>query len=507
LQKNIQFQRLITGNKPSKADTSMATTSTKQRMIPKPGMFYRRILPNTCIPYDGKKGVELFRSALLSGHANCHFALISQFRTQDEPTYCGLGTLAMVLNSLSVDPKRVWKGVWRWFDETLLDCCKPLHEVQNSGINMEEFACLARCNGTMATVTRTLSNTGNGQEEQDKECSCHSGEHMSESLTSFRTAVKAITSQPVDSISSVLVVSYNRGALDQSGGGHFSPLGAYDPDSDSVLILDVARFKYPPHWVKLPLLFKAMKDIDKATGRTRGWITVSSLSSASCVECGAASLFYSIHDQSQAFAWVQRCYEEIEEWLKQNSLRAKEIATKLSVHQTIISFLDGNDEVRFGLGGADARITTETSAANLCKGKKIEAESVRAITHLDASAECTCSSQQNHSALLRRLTGDIERTELFAIVHTALNSLTSNGSNRSKTVAYSVSNCCSDKHDSDGHDISQRLCVGNGISATLPLSDSNTYFNFVAHILTMLMITFNDALVNLSSNICVKKKR
>lgn len=38
-----------------------------------------------------------------------------------------------------------------------------------------------------------------------------------------------------------------------------------------VLILDVARFKYPPHWVPLSLLWEAMDTVDEATGRHRGY--------------------------------------------------------------------------------------------------------------------------------------------------------------------------------------------------------------------------------------------
>lgn len=39
-----------------------------------------------------------------------YFRLAEQFRTQDEPAFCGLSTLTMVLNALAVDPGRVWKG-------------------------------------------------------------------------------------------------------------------------------------------------------------------------------------------------------------------------------------------------------------------------------------------------------------------------------------------------------------------------------------------------------------
>ena len=34
--------------------------------------------------------------------------------------------LFQVLNTLAVDPGRVWKGVWRWYHEDMLDCCVPL---------------------------------------------------------------------------------------------------------------------------------------------------------------------------------------------------------------------------------------------------------------------------------------------------------------------------------------------------------------------------------------------
>ena len=41
----------------------------------------------------------------------------------------------------------------------------------------------------------------------------------------------------------VLCVSYSRIQFNQTGDGHFSPIGAYDRAKDMILILDVARFK------------------------------------------------------------------------------------------------------------------------------------------------------------------------------------------------------------------------------------------------------------------------
>lgn len=66
------------------------------------------------------------------------FPLIEQFRTQDEPAFCGLASLAMVLNTLSIDPKRPWKGPWRWFHEQMLDCCKSISDIMSEGIILEQ---------------------------------------------------------------------------------------------------------------------------------------------------------------------------------------------------------------------------------------------------------------------------------------------------------------------------------------------------------------------------------
>jgi Phytochelatin synthase len=75
-------------------------------------------------------------------------------------------------------------------------------------------------------------------------------------------------------LTSVLLASYDRTVLGQTGSGHFSPITAYDPVSDSVLIMDTARFKYGSHWVQLSLLANAMKPIDPDSGRSRGFIVL-----------------------------------------------------------------------------------------------------------------------------------------------------------------------------------------------------------------------------------------
>ena len=50
-------------------------------------------------------------------------------------------------------------------------------------------------------------------------------------------------------------------------------IGGYHAGRDSVLVLDVARFKYPPHWVPLPALYAAMRDhTDPSNALPRGFM-------------------------------------------------------------------------------------------------------------------------------------------------------------------------------------------------------------------------------------------
>jgi glutathione gamma-glutamylcysteinyltransferase len=206
-----------------------------------------RPLPVSLAAFDSADGRALFRRALFEGTLEGYFRLAQQFHTQADPTYCGLGSLVCALNALGVDPGRRWKGSWRWFSEELLDCCKSLEEVRRSGITLDEAACLARCNGAAATVKRA------GQADAG----------------AFRKDLLAATTA---SDGPVLIVNYSRSAVGQTGSGHFSPIGGFDAATDQALVLDTARFKYPPHWMPVELLFAAMQERDADTGDARGWM-------------------------------------------------------------------------------------------------------------------------------------------------------------------------------------------------------------------------------------------
>ena len=71
-----------------------------------------------------------------------------------------------------------------------------------------------------------------------------------------------------------VLVNYLRSSLGQEGGGHWSVLAAFDAQSDRVLILDVARYKYAPVWVGIHTLRQAIATIDTTSNKARGLVIV-----------------------------------------------------------------------------------------------------------------------------------------------------------------------------------------------------------------------------------------
>lgn len=256
--------------------------------------YFRRCLPPSATSLSSPRGSKMIQYALANGTAVPFLPLVEQFRTQDEPAFCGLSTLVTVLNTLLVDPGTTWKGVWRFFSETMvkvffllfvcfrprffvlllsysllvssyatqkLDCCRPLAEIKQKGIGLDEFACLARCNGLNAETFRRPTCDGSNSSDRS------TGEDLT--LSSFRELLKntvtarkksegekdaSIEKEHVANwcgrcedaslrLQCIAVANYDRKGLGQTGSGHFSPIAAYFEPDDAFLIMDVARFK------------------------------------------------------------------------------------------------------------------------------------------------------------------------------------------------------------------------------------------------------------------------
>ncbi|KAI3899940.1 hypothetical protein MKW92_010887, partial [Papaver armeniacum] len=204
--------------------------------------LYKRILPSPpAIELAATQGKQLFREALENGTMEGFFKLHSSYQTQSEFAFCGLASLAMVFNAHSIEPPRLLKRHWRWWDESMFDCWIPLEKVMGKGLPFSEAVRLAGCAG--ANVEAFYSNKS--------------------SIDDFRKCVMSCTSND----KSHMITLYHRPTLSQTGEGHYSPIGGYHAESDMVLILDVARFKYPSHWMPLTLLWK-VHDYLKASEKT-----------------------------------------------------------------------------------------------------------------------------------------------------------------------------------------------------------------------------------------------
>src|SRR5262245_39442889 len=154
--------------------------------------LYRRPLPADAISFSSPAGRQIFAEALAAQGLNGYFPLAEQFHTQSDPAFCGLGSLVVALNALAIDPERLWKGPWRWFAEDLLDCCVPLEDVRQRGLDMDELACLARCNGADVEAFRADA----------------------ASVARWRAGLAKAASGEA-----VIVASYDRSAMAQTGAG------------------------------------------------------------------------------------------------------------------------------------------------------------------------------------------------------------------------------------------------------------------------------------------------
>ncbi|KAI8639806.1 Phytochelatin synthase-domain-containing protein [Parasitella parasitica] len=200
------------------------------------------------VKFTSVEGKRLFRNAMAQGYAESFFKLMGNFSAQLSPSHGGVSSLAMVLNALEIDPKRTWKGNWRWFSSEQMKTCSPAESIQERGIPFDEFTCLAQ------TYCKVLPRRG-------------------VSYKQFLSDLEAVTS---DSTSQI-VVNYSRASLGQQDHlAHFSPIGGFNKAENQILIMDVARGKYPSVWVNAKDLFTAMMtSSEEEGGRSRGYFILS----------------------------------------------------------------------------------------------------------------------------------------------------------------------------------------------------------------------------------------
>lgn len=204
-------------------------------------------------------------------------ALANQFEAQSNSIFCGPTTAAIVLNALRErspalprDRTRLHAGDQQYIpgtfdpviprytqDNVLVKSPKTraqvlgepmtLHgrKVQDFGMQLRQLDALFRANGAHTRIVVVDNNM---------------------SASEIRTDLAENLRRRGDYV----VVNYIRKAVGQEGGGHISPLAAYDRESDSFLILDVNPAAAGWVWMPTANLIQGMRTFD--TVENRGYI-------------------------------------------------------------------------------------------------------------------------------------------------------------------------------------------------------------------------------------------
>ncbi|WP_417431664.1 phytochelatin synthase family protein [Kiloniella sp.] len=198
------------------------------------------------------EGEQLFRDAEI---LTDYLKLASYLESEHILTFCGPASIAGVMNSLDIErpvPPQLYP--WPLFTQTSIftpenQKVKSYAMVEHDGLELPQLA-------------QFFINLGAKAEFK------HADEFDENWLR--ETITKALADP-----NKRFVANYSRKPIGQVGGGHISPVAAYDADTDRVLVMDVARYKYPPVWLTIAELYAAMMDKDSTSNRARGAVIVS----------------------------------------------------------------------------------------------------------------------------------------------------------------------------------------------------------------------------------------
>lgn len=210
-------------------------------------------LPQNLIDFRSEAGETLFQE---SEAREAYFPLASNFLTQKNQAYCGVASIVMVLNALELPAPAVpaFDPYLTFTQDNVLDArtdaVLPRDVLMKQGMTLDQLGGLLGLHPLEVEVNHAASS----------------------SLEEFREKARAALATDEHFV----IVNYLRMTIGQERGGHISPLAAYDEAADRFLILDVARYKYPPVWVTASDLFAAMNTNDSDNdNKTRGFVLVS----------------------------------------------------------------------------------------------------------------------------------------------------------------------------------------------------------------------------------------
>jgi hypothetical protein len=204
------------------------------------------------IPLHSPEGRRLLKE---STSDEAYWQLSQFYVPQPDLGSCGVASCLMVLNALPIDrPVSKLYAPYPFFTPDNffppeVEAIATRAKVSDSGMSLEQ---LSRVLATHPVSVERVFASNSSVEE-------------------FRKRARTILAKP----DHYIIVNYLRTALGQKSGGHISPLAAYHEKSDTVLVLDVANFKYPWSFVSVNRLWKAMSEaIDSESQKSRGYVVI-----------------------------------------------------------------------------------------------------------------------------------------------------------------------------------------------------------------------------------------
>jgi hypothetical protein len=229
-------------------------------------------LPSRLVSLLDEKGQRLLADC---GSCASYPAIAASFTTQVTQAFCGVASSVTVLNA-SATPKPLTDPYkpYPYFSQCNIFNAKAkerldLDTVSKEGLTLAQATWLLNAqDGVRATCFHAGRSGDTGRVGDNSVPGCT----VAESAEAFREQARRALGQPQH----YLLVNFSRATLsdDNAGGGHFSPLAAYNGTADDLLLMDVARYKYPPFWVGTELLWSAMATTDTSSGQHRGFIVV-----------------------------------------------------------------------------------------------------------------------------------------------------------------------------------------------------------------------------------------
>ena len=207
-------------------------------------------------------------------------ALANQFEAQYNAAFCGPTSAAIVLNAidrssgrLPRDTQRLRPGDDRYVRDPAR-LVEPRH-TQDSVITKGRKT-RAQVLGEPTVINGREQRDGGYQLRQLDEMLRANGATTSMTVVADSTDIAEVRTRLIESLGregDYVIVGYRRRDVGQAGGGHLSPLGAYDMATDSFLVMDVNPASAGWVWMPTPTLVKGMQTFD--TVENRGFIVVS----------------------------------------------------------------------------------------------------------------------------------------------------------------------------------------------------------------------------------------